>query len=159
MELCHMHRCGDVEHDQASMDELLARGIKSVPVTIWDDQVVIGFNPTALARLFSLGGAVAVDHAPSSRVRIIAADSGWSGKGRHRDRALACQFVTMPFDTVNFVQGLRGQLTAPTMRAAHDRNVLNDEQGCPLTITPRDLSEACSRYTAGILTHNCFALS
>ena len=42
------------------MDELLARGIKSVPVTIWDDQVVIGFNPTALARLFGLSGAVTV---------------------------------------------------------------------------------------------------
>ncbi len=37
----------DVEHDQASMDELLARGMKSVPVTIWDDQVVIGFNAGA----------------------------------------------------------------------------------------------------------------
>ena len=35
------------------MDELLARGLKSVPVTIWDDQVVIGFNPTALARLLA----------------------------------------------------------------------------------------------------------
>jgi hypothetical protein len=47
------------------MDELLARGIKSVPVTIWDDQVVIGFNPTALARLFNLSGAVAVVDLPT----------------------------------------------------------------------------------------------
>jgi uncharacterized damage-inducible protein DinB len=49
------------------MDELLARGIKSVPVTIWDDQVVIGFNPTALARLFNLSGAVAVVDLPTMR--------------------------------------------------------------------------------------------
>ena len=47
------------------MDELLARGIKSVPVTIWDDQVVIGFNPTALARLFGLSGAVTVVDLPT----------------------------------------------------------------------------------------------
>jgi len=47
------------------MDELLARGIKSVPVTIWDDQVVIGFNPKALARLFDLSGAVAVVDLPT----------------------------------------------------------------------------------------------
>ena len=47
------------------MDELLARGIKSVPVTIWDDQVVIGFNPTALAHLFGLSSAVAVVDLPT----------------------------------------------------------------------------------------------
>ena len=47
------------------MDELLARGLKSVPVTIWDDQVVIGFNPTALARLFNLSGAVTVVDLPT----------------------------------------------------------------------------------------------
>jgi len=47
------------------MDELLARGIKSVPVTIWGDQVVIGFNPKALARLFDLSGAVAVVDLPT----------------------------------------------------------------------------------------------
>jgi hypothetical protein len=27
--------------------------MKSVPMTIWDDHVVIGFNPKALARLFN----------------------------------------------------------------------------------------------------------
>src|SRR4029434_7135764 len=47
------------------MDELWSRGMKSVPVTIWDDQVVIGFNPTALARLFNLSGAVAVVDLPT----------------------------------------------------------------------------------------------
>ena len=47
------------------MDELLARGIKSVPVTIWGDQVVIGFNPKALARLFDLSGDVAVVDVPT----------------------------------------------------------------------------------------------
>ena len=36
------------------MDELLARNFKSVPVTILEDQAVIGFNPRELARLFDL---------------------------------------------------------------------------------------------------------
>lgn len=42
------------------MEELLARGIKSVPVTILGDQTVVGFNPRELARLFDLDGEVAV---------------------------------------------------------------------------------------------------
>ena len=47
------------------MDELMARGLKAVPVTILDDQVVIGFNPTALARLFNLDSTVAVADLPT----------------------------------------------------------------------------------------------
>ena len=47
------------------MDELLARGIKSVPVTILDDKVVIGFNPKELARLFDLSSEVAVVDLPT----------------------------------------------------------------------------------------------
>lgn len=47
------------------MDELLARGIKSVPVTILEDKVVIGFNPRELARLFSLSDQVAVADLPT----------------------------------------------------------------------------------------------
>lgn len=54
-----------MEHDQASMDELLQRGIKSVPVTILEDQVVIGFNPKELARLFNLSGEVPVVDLPT----------------------------------------------------------------------------------------------
>ena len=38
------------------MDELLSRGLKVVPVTIWGDEVVIGFNPKELSRLFNLTG-------------------------------------------------------------------------------------------------------
>ena len=38
------------------MDELLLRGLKVVPVTIWGDEVVIGFNPKELSRLFNLTG-------------------------------------------------------------------------------------------------------
>ena len=34
-------------------------------MTIWDDQVVIGFNPTALAQLFNLSGAVTVVDLPT----------------------------------------------------------------------------------------------
>jgi hypothetical protein len=48
-------------------------------------------------------------------------------KGCYRNRALARQFVAMPFDVVNFVQGLRRQVTGPTVGAAHHRDVLNDE--------------------------------
>ena len=38
------------------MDELLSKGLKVVPVTIWNDEVVIGFNPKELSRLFNLTG-------------------------------------------------------------------------------------------------------
>ena len=38
------------------MDELLSKGLKIVPVTIWGDEVVIGFNPKELSRLFNLTG-------------------------------------------------------------------------------------------------------
>jgi uncharacterized damage-inducible protein DinB len=47
------------------MDELVARGLKAVPVTTLDNQVVIGFNPTALARLFNLDSPVAVADLPT----------------------------------------------------------------------------------------------
>jgi len=47
------------------MDELLARGIKSVPVTILGEQVVIGFNPRELAKLFNLSDDVAVADLPT----------------------------------------------------------------------------------------------
>ena len=47
------------------MDELLAMGIKSVPVTILEDKVVIGFNPKELARLFDLSDDVAVVDLPT----------------------------------------------------------------------------------------------
>ena len=39
---------------------MLERGLKVVPVTIWGDEVVIGFNPKELSRLFGLDGEVAV---------------------------------------------------------------------------------------------------
>ena len=38
------------------MDELLSKGLKVVPVTIWGDEVVIGFNHKELSRLFNLNG-------------------------------------------------------------------------------------------------------
>ena len=47
------------------MDELLARNIKSVPVTIMGDNVVIGFNPKELARMFDLNPEVAVADLPT----------------------------------------------------------------------------------------------
>ena len=42
-----------------SMQELLDRGIKAVPVTIAGAEVVIGFNPKELARVFGLNPEVA----------------------------------------------------------------------------------------------------
>ena len=42
------------------MNELLERGLKVVPVTIWGDEVVVGFNAKELARLFDLSGDVPV---------------------------------------------------------------------------------------------------
>ena len=47
-----------MEHDPAAMRELLDRGIKAVPVTISGDEVVIGFNPRELARVFGLNPEV-----------------------------------------------------------------------------------------------------
>ena len=47
------------------MQELLDRGLKIVPVTIWDDQVVIGFNPKELARVFHLDASVAQADVPT----------------------------------------------------------------------------------------------
>lgn len=43
-----------MEHDPAALNELLQRGLKAVPVTIFGDKVVVGFNPRALARLFGI---------------------------------------------------------------------------------------------------------
>lgn len=43
----------------------MARGIKSVPVTILGDQVVIGFNPRELAKLFDLSDAIDVADLPT----------------------------------------------------------------------------------------------
>ena len=41
------------------MEELLQRGIKAVPVTIWGNEVIIGFNPKELARVFKLNSDIA----------------------------------------------------------------------------------------------------
>ena len=43
-----------MEHDPDSLQELLDRGLKVVPVTIWGGEVVIGFNPKELSRVFGL---------------------------------------------------------------------------------------------------------
>ncbi len=41
----------NVEEDDAAYRELLARGFRSVPVTVFGDQVVKGFNEPELRRL------------------------------------------------------------------------------------------------------------
>ena len=40
----------NVDEDVAAYDELLARGFRSVPVTVVGDEVVKGFDPVALRR-------------------------------------------------------------------------------------------------------------
>lgn len=47
-----------MEHDPESLEELLQRGLKVVPVTIWGDEVVIGFNHKELSRVFGLDAQV-----------------------------------------------------------------------------------------------------
>lgn len=47
-----------MEHDPESLQELLDRGLKVVPVTIWGDEVVIGFNPNELSRVFGIDAHV-----------------------------------------------------------------------------------------------------
>jgi hypothetical protein len=49
-----------VEHDPDSLKELLDRGLKVVPVTIWGDEVVIGFNPNELSRVFGIDAPVSI---------------------------------------------------------------------------------------------------
>lgn len=47
-----------MEHDPKSLQELLDRGLKVVPVTIWGDEVIIGFNPNELSRVFGIDAHV-----------------------------------------------------------------------------------------------------
>ena len=39
----------NVDEDEAAYDELIARGYRTVPITIVGDRVVKGFDPAALA--------------------------------------------------------------------------------------------------------------
>jgi hypothetical protein len=39
----------NVDEDEAAYDELIARGYRTVPITIVADRVVNGFDPAALA--------------------------------------------------------------------------------------------------------------
>ncbi len=41
----------NVDEDRTAYDELIARGFRSVPVTVCGDLVVKGFDPAALAPL------------------------------------------------------------------------------------------------------------
>jgi glutaredoxin len=41
----------NVDEDERAYDELLARGFRTIPVTIAGDQIVRGFDPEALARV------------------------------------------------------------------------------------------------------------
>ena len=41
----------NVDEDERAYDELVARGLRTVPVTIFGDRIVKGFDPEALARV------------------------------------------------------------------------------------------------------------
>lgn len=45
----------DVSKDQAALDELQKRGLMTTPVTLIDDDVVVGFDQARLAKLLGLG--------------------------------------------------------------------------------------------------------
>jgi glutaredoxin len=49
----------NVDEDDRAYDELIARGFRTVPVTIVGDQVVTGYDPAALSR--------AIDALPDGR--------------------------------------------------------------------------------------------
>lgn len=40
----------NVDEDERAYDDLLARGLRTVPVTVIGDRVVKGFDPSALTR-------------------------------------------------------------------------------------------------------------
>lgn len=50
------------------MSELLQRGLKAVPVTVFGEKVVVGFNPRALARLFGIRDDASVGLAAAAMV-------------------------------------------------------------------------------------------
>jgi glutaredoxin len=39
----------NVDEDDRAYDDLIARGFRSVPVTVIDERVIVGFDPAALA--------------------------------------------------------------------------------------------------------------
>jgi glutaredoxin len=45
-----------VDEDDAAYDELLARGFRSVPVTVIGDTAISGYDPEALLRALASGG-------------------------------------------------------------------------------------------------------
>lgn len=45
----------DVSKDEAALEQLQERGLKTTPVTVVDDEVVVGFDPKKLAALRDLG--------------------------------------------------------------------------------------------------------
>ena len=39
----------NVDEDDRAYDDLIARGLRTIPVTVFDDRTIIGFDPAALA--------------------------------------------------------------------------------------------------------------
>ena len=39
----------NVDEDDRAYDDLIARGFRTIPVTVFEDRTVIGFDPAALA--------------------------------------------------------------------------------------------------------------
>lgn len=45
----------DVSSDEAALDELQKRGLMTTPVTLIDDEAVVGFNRARLSELLGIG--------------------------------------------------------------------------------------------------------
>jgi glutaredoxin len=45
----------DVSADEAALDELQRRGLMTTPVTLVDDEVVVGFDQAKLSKLLAIG--------------------------------------------------------------------------------------------------------
>jgi glutaredoxin len=52
----HQYDAKNVEEDDRAYDELLALGARAVPVTVIGDQVVIGYDQTALRKALEAAG-------------------------------------------------------------------------------------------------------
>jgi glutaredoxin len=52
----HAFEAKNIEEDDAAYDELLAMGARSVPATVIDGQVIIGFDQPRLRAALAAGG-------------------------------------------------------------------------------------------------------
>ena len=64
-----------------------------------------------------------------------------SGKTGNGHMARFCKTAAVQFDTFNFMQSFCCEVTFATVRAGHDRHILNDQQIRALAVTPRNVPD------------------